>query len=113
VDHFLFDREAATARVDGLVKKFVWYVINARRIIGLIFYDDTVNTARYVNNILSPFFAKLTEERLYGIFQQDSATVHTAHISLEALWEVFGDHMISCDLWPPCSPDLTSCDFCL
>jgi hypothetical protein len=37
-------------------------------------------------NILHPFFAELTEEeRLYSVFQKDSATAHTAHVSLEAL----------------------------
>jgi hypothetical protein len=35
-----------------------------------------------VNNIKSPFFAKLTEEeeRLYGVFQQDSATAYTVYM---------------------------------
>jgi hypothetical protein len=45
----------------------VWYAISAHRITGPIFYDDTVNAARYVNNILSPFFAKLTEEEGYTV----------------------------------------------
>jgi hypothetical protein len=90
----------------------VWCAISAHRIIGPVFYDSKVNFARYVNNILSPFFAELAEEEgLCSVFQQDSATAHTAHISLEALLEVFGDHVISCGLWPPCSPDLTPCDF--
>jgi hypothetical protein len=38
----------------------VWCAISARRIIGSIFYDDGVNAARHVNNILSPFFTDLT-----------------------------------------------------
>jgi hypothetical protein len=64
----------------------VWCAINAHKIIGPIFYDDTVHAARYVNNILSPFFAELTEEeRLHGVFQLDSATAHMAYISLEAM----------------------------
>jgi hypothetical protein len=32
--------------------------ISARWIIGLMFYDDTINAARYVNNTLSPFFCR-------------------------------------------------------
>jgi hypothetical protein len=88
--------------------------MSARRIIGPIFYDDTVNAARYVNNILSPPFAKLTEdERMYGVFQPDSATAHMAYVSMEALLKVFGDHIISHGLWPPRSPDLVPCDFYL
>jgi RNAse (barnase) inhibitor barstar len=56
-------------------------------------------------NILHPFFAELTEkERLYSVFQQDSATAHTAHVSLEALWEVFDDRVISRGLWVPTFP---------
>jgi hypothetical protein len=67
-----------------------------------------------VNNILSPFFAELTEEeRLYSVFQQDSATAHMAKINFEALREVFTDSIISRGLWPPRSPDLTPCDFYL
>jgi hypothetical protein len=81
-------------------------VISVCRIIGSIFDNDTVHAARYVNNILSPFFTKLTEEeRLYSVFQQDSVTDHMAYISLEALQEVFGDCIISCGLLPPCHPD--------
>jgi hypothetical protein len=54
-----------------------------------------------VNNILSPFIAELTErERLYGVFQQDSARIHMAYISLEALREVFSDREISRGLLP-------------
>jgi hypothetical protein len=33
----------------------VWCAISAHRIIGPIFYDDIVNSARYVNNILIHF----------------------------------------------------------
>jgi hypothetical protein len=79
-------------------------------IIGPIFYDDTVNAARYVNNILSQLFAELTrEKRLYGVIQQNSAITHMAYICLEALRQVFGDRINSRGIWPPCSPNLTPC----
>jgi hypothetical protein len=39
----------------------VWCVKSVRRRIGPIFYD-TLNAARYMNNSLCPFCAKLTEE---------------------------------------------------
>jgi hypothetical protein len=46
----------------------------------------------YIISILGPLFVKLTEEeRLYGVFHQDSVVAHTAYASSEALWEVFGD----------------------
>jgi hypothetical protein len=51
--------------------------------------------------IVGQFFSELTEEeRLYGWFQQDSATAHTARISLcpmssgrELSAVVFGQHV--------------------
>jgi hypothetical protein len=46
----------------------VWYAISARSIFGPIFYNDTVNAARYVDNILSPSSAKLTEDKGYTVF---------------------------------------------
>jgi hypothetical protein len=50
-----------------------------------MFYDDTVNSAWYVNNIIPQFSAELTdEERLYGVFLEDSAKAHMAHERLEA-----------------------------
>jgi hypothetical protein len=67
-----------------------------------------------MNNILSPIHTELTQdERLYGVFQQDSAKAHVSYISLEELQEVFGNCIISCGLWPQCSPDLAPCDFYL
>jgi hypothetical protein len=34
----------------------VWCAVRGRRIIGPVFVYDTVNSERYVNNILEPFF---------------------------------------------------------
>jgi hypothetical protein len=50
-------------------------------VIGLIFFEDTLNSDRYVSDILEPFFRELTEEETrYGYFQQDSATARMACI---------------------------------
>jgi hypothetical protein len=46
----------------------VWCVISAHRVIGPMFYDNVLSAARYVNNVLHPFFAKLTEEESYVVF---------------------------------------------
>jgi inhibitor of nuclear factor kappa-B kinase subunit alpha len=51
------------------------------------------------------------EERLYGWFQQDSATAHTACMPMQGLSDVFGDRIISSDIWPAGTPDLNPCDF--
>ena len=92
----------------------VWCAVTAERIIGPIFFDDTINSDRYRRNILEPFFQQLTDDELrYAYFQQDSATAHTAHNSLQDIEAVFDDRVISKGLWPPRSPDLTLCDFYL
>jgi hypothetical protein len=54
---------------------------------------------------------KTEEDRLYGWFQQGSATVHTARIPVQALSDVFWDKIVSSDIWPSTSPDLNPCDF--
>jgi hypothetical protein len=61
--------------------------------------------------MLRQFFPELTEEeRLYGWFQQDSATAHTAHVFMQALSEIL-DRIISSGIWPAHSPYLNPCDF--
>ncbi|PNF33184.1 hypothetical protein B7P43_G12809 [Cryptotermes secundus] len=62
--------------------------------------------------ILGQSFPELTEEeRLYGCFQQDSATAHTAPMSMQALSDVSGNRIISSDIWSARSPDLNPRDF--
>ena len=49
-------------------------------------------------------------------FQQDGATSHSSQRSLGILRDMFPGHLVSLrgDIgWPPCSPDLTPCDFFL
>jgi hypothetical protein len=62
----------------------VWCAVSARRIAGPLFFNKTINWEGYVQVILGKFFPQLTDaERLYGWFQQDSATPHTAPISMQ------------------------------
>lgn len=44
---------------------------------------------------------------------QESAKAHTANNSLVALDQIFSERIISRRIWPPRSPDLNPCDFCL
>jgi hypothetical protein len=93
------------------LKVGVWCAVSARRIVGPVFFNETINCERYVQVILGQFFPELTEEeRLYGWFQQDSGSTHTARISMLALPDVFGDRIISSGIWPARSPDLNPCD---
>jgi hypothetical protein len=81
------------------VKIGVWCTLSARRIVGPVFFNETLNCERYVWVILWQFFSELTEEeRLYRWFQQDSATAHTACMSMQALSDVFRDRIISSDI---------------
>jgi hypothetical protein len=67
-----------------------------------------INCERYVQVILGKFFPELKKRRrLYGWFQQDSATANTARISMQALSDVFGTELaISSDIWPAHSSHL-------
>lgn len=94
------------------VKIGVWIAISRRRIVGPIFFNETINAQRYCTQILYPFIGELElSEILNGYFQQDGATAHTARVSMALLADVFGDRIISQGLWPPRSPDLSPPDF--
>jgi hypothetical protein len=59
----------------------------------------------------TPFISQWTEDSIFRLhFQQDSATAHTARVSMALLHDVFGDRLTSRDIWPPRSPDLTPPD---
>jgi hypothetical protein len=45
--------------------------------------------------------------------QQDGATCHTSNASMGEIESYFGDQLISKNLWPPKSLDLTPPDFFL
>jgi hypothetical protein len=91
----------------------VWIAISRRRIIGPIFFDTTIDSARYCS-ILHEFIGLLEEDEIsYSWFQQDGATAHTAAVSMKLLSEFFTERIISKNLWPPRSPDLSPPDFYL
>jgi hypothetical protein len=77
----------------------IWRGISARRIIGPVFFVDTLHWERYINQIFNSFFfPELTEEeRLYGYCQQDLATAHTAGNCMATISDVFGDGIIIVD----------------
>lgn len=96
------------------IKVGIWVAISRRRIIGPIFFHDTINAERYRTNILEPFFANLHDDELQlGYFQQDGATAHTAGGTIRYIQEFYGDRIISRGVWPSRSPDLTPLDFYL
>jgi hypothetical protein len=67
---------------------------------------------KYCEVIHYPFIGHLNEDEIFcGYFQQDGATAHTARVSVTLLRNVFGDWIISKDIWPPRLPDLTRPDY--
>lgn len=80
---------------------------------GANFFNQTVNTAEY-RLIFMEFVEQLDDVELsQGYFQQDGATCHTSNESMELIASFFDDRIISRNLWPPRSPDLTTPDFFL
>jgi hypothetical protein len=47
------------------------------------------------------------DETVRGYLQQDGATIHTARVSVTLLLGVFVDRVISKNIWPQPSTDLT------
>lgn len=88
----------------------VWCITSMTKIIRPISLLDTINSGRYIGQILAQYFENSEDEmRDYGFFQQDGTTVHTAWNSMTALWKMFGDQIISHSLWPAYSAILTPC----
>jgi hypothetical protein len=68
------------------VKIRVWCAVIMHRIIGPVFFQETINSEWYVRLISTLFFCKLTkEEKNYKTFMQDSATVYTNNHSMNEI----------------------------
>jgi hypothetical protein len=76
------------------VKVGVRCAVSAIRIVGPVSFYETINCERYVQVTLGQFFPELIEEeRLYGWFQQDSATAHSARMSMQVfVWSLRGQN---------------------
>ena len=94
----------------------VWCAMSRSKIIGPIFFNETVTADRYQHQILMPFLELLDQNQINTAttwFQQDGATAHTARTSLRFLEDIYEDRVISKGIWPARSPDLTPLDFFL
>ncbi|XP_025200175.1 uncharacterized protein LOC112598060 [Melanaphis sacchari] len=66
-----------------------------------------------LENFLRPKIEEYENNDIFW-FQQDGATAHTARCSRAVLQKMFPGRLISLReniTWPPCSPDLSSCDY--
>jgi len=102
----------------------VWCRVLKVGIVGSYFFKEgeiavSVTSARYVdmlNNFLHPELQKRGVNMREMWFQQDGATAHTVRVSMEVVWHMFPQHVISCfgDVsWPPSSSDLSICNIFL
>lgn len=101
----------------------VWCGFWSGGIIGPFFFENeagatvTVNGERYRAMLSDYFFDQMEAEDLNDIwFQQDGATCHTAHATIDLLRTVFENRIISRNgdvHWPPRSCDLTPLDYFL
>ncbi|GFV15306.1 uncharacterized protein TNCV_4833341 [Trichonephila clavipes] len=104
-------------------KLTVWCSLWAGGIIGPYFFKNdeghnvTVNGDRYRAMITNFFIPELNNHDVQELwFQQDGATCHTAHATIDLLKDTFGDRLISRFgpvNWPPRSCDLTLLDYFL
>lgn len=101
----------------------VWCGFWSGGIIGPFFFENdegaavTVNGERYRAMLTDWFFGQMEEYDLDDIwFQQDGATCHTAHATVDVLRPIFENRIISKNgdvNWPPRSCDLTPLDYYL
>ncbi|XP_073819568.1 uncharacterized protein [Musca autumnalis] len=104
-------------------KLTVWCVLWAGGVIGPYFFRNnvgeavTVNGDRYRAMITDYFVPELDGMNVDELwFQQDGATCHTAHVTIDLLKETFNECIISRNgpvNWPPRSCDLTPLDYFL
>lgn len=87
--------------------------MSRRRIIGPIFFRETLNSDRFIQ-LFNEFVTYLTEEeKNFGYLQMDGATCHTSKRTRATVAEIFNDRIIIKPRWPARSPDLTPLDFYL
>ena len=92
----------------------VWVAISIKRMVGPIFFMNTINSKHYCLDILPPLINQMTSDEINCSWvQQDGATAHTFGRSMHLFKEFFGDCIILKDVWPSRSPDLNRPNFYL
>jgi hypothetical protein len=103
----------------------VWVTISSHGLLGPIFFEETVNSERYLSKLCNTFVPHLLATGLplqTQWFMQDGAWPHTVNIVLDFLHDNFDSRVISnrfpnrfaCGQnLPPNSPDLNTCDYFL
>jgi hypothetical protein len=92
------------------LKVGVWCAVSGRRVIGPIFFSETITAERYQELIMN-FISLLEVDEQDCWFQQDEATAHTANSTMQMLSEFFRGRIFSRKLRPPQSSDRSPPDF--
>jgi inhibitor of nuclear factor kappa-B kinase subunit alpha len=102
------------------IKITVWIANSGHGLMGLIFFDQNVNSECYVSTMCNSFVLWLNATGLLlntWWFVQDGATPHTANTVLDMTHSVQAWYPIDIKgrghKWPPNSPDINPCDFFL
>ncbi len=89
----------------------VWCGMSRKRIAGPIFFITTVTGWGYV--ILFNSLCQLGKSDCRTWLQQDNICPHASTNTMNFLHKIFNERLISTNLWPPRSSDLSPLDFFL
>ncbi len=90
----------------------VWCGMSRRRIVVPIFFTSTITGDVYLD-IIPQFVSQLEKSERLSWLQQGNARPHVSMNTVSFLRKFFNERLIYTNLWPPCSPDLSSLDFFL
>jgi hypothetical protein len=95
----------------------VWVTISSHRLLGPVFFEETVNNECYLSTLCNTFVPHLLATGFplqTQWFMQDGARLHTVKV-LDVLHNTFDSHFITDQLpnCPPNGPDLNPCDYFL
>jgi hypothetical protein len=94
------------------LKVAVCCAVSRRRIIGPIFFSETI-TAEHCQEFIMNVISVLKADERDSWFQQDGATAHTAISTMHTLSQFFDCRIISRNLWPPQFLDQSPPNLCL
>ena len=96
----------------------VWAAISKSKVYGPFFFDDSINSERYLEMLRSQFYPRLTnDEKRNMVFMHDGAPTHWGIRVRTWLDQQFPQRWMGRGSptmpRPPRSPDITPCDFFL
>jgi hypothetical protein len=112
-------------KVDHAPRITVWVAISSHGLLEQIFFEETMNSERYLSMLRNTFVPHILVTGLFlqtEWFMQDGDRSHTANVVLDFLQDTFDWRVILNRLpdrfcmwknWPPKSSDLSPCDYLL